>query len=168
MLRRTFGPLQVRCVSGLPSGGSCSCHAAEFRPSTMYYTTNPLVSERPHNRRWDASKLRELPKRLDTSTITTEEIDNVAADFLDGEIVDLASATQCVSLRFTFVAPRSLTAVPRPRSSRSVSRSARRVRDWRCSSGSRLISPWSAFIRKALGLHRRLSSACRLRRRSRW
>ena len=57
----------------------------------MYYTTIPLVSERPHNRRWDASKLRELRKRLDTSTITTEEIDSVAADFLDGEIVDLAS-----------------------------------------------------------------------------
>ncbi|KAI9064253.1 hypothetical protein FKP32DRAFT_1603107 [Trametes sanguinea] len=65
--------------------------APEFRPPTMYYTTIPLVSERPHNRRWDASKLRELRKRLDTSTITTEEIDNVAADFLDGEIVDLAS-----------------------------------------------------------------------------
>lgn len=64
---------------------------AEFRPPTMYYTTIPLVSERPHNRRWDASKLRELRKRLDTSTISTEEIDNVAADFLDGEIVDLAS-----------------------------------------------------------------------------
>ena len=57
----------------------------------MYYTTIPLVSDRPHNRRWDASKLRELRKRLDSSTITTEEIDNVAADFLDGEIVDLAS-----------------------------------------------------------------------------
>jgi hypothetical protein len=57
----------------------------------MYYTTIPLVSERPHNRRWDASKLRELRKRMDTSTISTEEIDNVAADFLDGEIVDLAS-----------------------------------------------------------------------------
>ena len=63
----------------------------EFRPPTMYYTTIPLVSERPHNRRWDASKLRELRKRLDTSTISTEEIDSVAADFLDGEIVDLAS-----------------------------------------------------------------------------
>lgn len=57
----------------------------------MYYTTIPLVSERTHNRRWDASKLRELRKRLDTSTISVEEIDNVAADFLDGEIVDLAS-----------------------------------------------------------------------------
>lgn len=64
---------------------------ADFRPPTMYYTTIPLVSERPHIRRWDASKLRELRKRLDTATITVEEIDNVAADFLDGEIVDLAS-----------------------------------------------------------------------------
>ena len=63
----------------------------DFRPPTMYYTTIPLVSERPHNRRWDASKLRELRKRMDTSTISIEEIDNVAADFLDGEIVDLAS-----------------------------------------------------------------------------
>ncbi|KAI0747952.1 hypothetical protein C8Q80DRAFT_1270408 [Daedaleopsis nitida] len=78
------------------SGGSPDAEAdihalTEFRPPTMYYTTIPLVSERPHNRRWDASKLRELRKRLDTSNITTEEIDNVAADFLDGEIVDLAS-----------------------------------------------------------------------------
>ncbi|CCL98953.1 uncharacterized protein FIBRA_00961 [Fibroporia radiculosa] len=78
------------------SGGSPDAEAdiqalAEFRPPTMYYTTIPLVSERPHNRRWDASKLRELRKRLDTSTISTEEIDSVAADFLDGEIVDLAS-----------------------------------------------------------------------------
>ncbi|THU99333.1 hypothetical protein K435DRAFT_964457 [Dendrothele bispora CBS 962.96] len=64
---------------------------AEFRPPTMYYTTIPLVSERPHNRRWDASKLRELRKRLDSGTMSTEDIDQVAADFLDGEIVDLAS-----------------------------------------------------------------------------
>lgn len=64
---------------------------AEFRPPTMYYTTIPLVSERPHNRRWDASKLRELRKRLDSGTMSTEDIDQVAGDFLDGEIVDLAS-----------------------------------------------------------------------------
>ena len=63
----------------------------EFRPPTMYYTTIPLVSERQHNRRWDASKLRELRKRLDSGTMTVEEVDQVAADFLDGEIVDLAS-----------------------------------------------------------------------------
>lgn len=64
---------------------------ADFRPPTMYYTTIPLVSERQHNRRWDASKLRELRKRMDSGTMTTEEVDQVAADFLDGEIVDLAS-----------------------------------------------------------------------------
>ena len=57
----------------------------------MYYSTIPLVAERPHNRRWDASKLRELRKRLDSGTCGVEEIDAVAADFLDGEIVDLAS-----------------------------------------------------------------------------
>jgi protein JSN1 len=57
----------------------------------MYYTSIPLVSERTHNRRWDASKLRELRKRLDSGTMTTEEIDQVVTDFLDGEIVDLAA-----------------------------------------------------------------------------
>jgi hypothetical protein len=57
----------------------------------MYYTTIPLVSERPNGRRWDAAKLRELRKRMDSNTMTVEEVDQVAADFLDGEIVDLAS-----------------------------------------------------------------------------
>jgi protein JSN1 len=64
---------------------------SEFRPPTMYYTTIPLVSERPNNRRWDASKLRELRKRLDSGTMSVDETDQVAGDFLDGEIVDLAS-----------------------------------------------------------------------------
>ncbi|KAI0049693.1 hypothetical protein FA95DRAFT_1604162 [Auriscalpium vulgare] len=64
---------------------------SEFRPPIMYYTTIPLVAERPHNRRWDASKLRELRKRMDSNTISDDEIEQVAADFLDGEIVDLAS-----------------------------------------------------------------------------
>ncbi|KAF8964657.1 hypothetical protein BDZ97DRAFT_1814932 [Flammula alnicola] len=78
------------------SGGSLDAEPdiqalAEFRPPTMYYTTIPLVSERPHNRRWDASKLRELRKRLDSGTMAVEEIDQVAADFMDSEIVDLAS-----------------------------------------------------------------------------
>ncbi|KAJ7489892.1 hypothetical protein B0H11DRAFT_2010854 [Mycena galericulata] len=78
------------------SAGSVDAEAdiqalSEFRPPTMYYTTIPLVSERPHNRRWDASKLRELRKRLDSGTMTVEEIDQVASDFLEGEIVDLAS-----------------------------------------------------------------------------
>ena len=63
----------------------------DFRPPMMYYTSIPLVSERPNNRRWDASKLRELRKRLDSGTLSIEEIDQVAGDFLDGEIVDLAS-----------------------------------------------------------------------------
>ena len=35
--------------------------------------------------------MRELRKRLDSGTMQTAEIDGVAADFLDGEIVDLAS-----------------------------------------------------------------------------
>ncbi|PPR01218.1 hypothetical protein CVT24_006045 [Panaeolus cyanescens] len=78
------------------AGGSPDAEAdiqalAEFRPPTMYYTTIPLVAERTHNRRWDASKLRELRKRLDSGSMSTEEVDQVANDFIDGEIVDLAS-----------------------------------------------------------------------------
>ncbi|KAH9057094.1 hypothetical protein EDB83DRAFT_2506783 [Lactarius deliciosus] len=76
---------------GAPDADADILALADFRPPTMYYTTIPLVSERPHNRRWDASKLRELRKRMDSNTIADEEIEQVAADFLDGEIVDLAS-----------------------------------------------------------------------------
>jgi len=65
--------------------------SVEFRPPTMYYTTIPLVSERTNNRRWDAAKLRELRKRLDSGPMGTEEIDQIATDFTDSEIVDLAS-----------------------------------------------------------------------------
>jgi protein JSN1 len=64
---------------------------AEFRPPMAYYTTIPVAAERTNPRRWDASKLRELRKRLDSGSCTIEEIDDVASDFLDGEIVDLAS-----------------------------------------------------------------------------
>ncbi|KAJ2956623.1 hypothetical protein NUW54_g14653 [Trametes sanguinea] len=77
------------------SGGSPDAEAdiqtLAVPPSDHVLYHDPSGLREPHNRRWDASKLRELRKRLDTSTITTEEIDNVAADFLDGEIVDLAS-----------------------------------------------------------------------------
>ncbi|KAH7916035.1 hypothetical protein BJ138DRAFT_1053629 [Hygrophoropsis aurantiaca] len=78
-------------TAGSPDAEADIQALSEFRPPTMYYTTIPLVSERPNNRRWDASKLRELRKRLDSGTMTVEETDQVAGDFLDGEIVDLAS-----------------------------------------------------------------------------
>lgn len=109
----------------------------------MYYTTIPLVSERPHNRRWDASKLRELRKRLDTSTITTEEIDNVAADFLDGEIVDLASDWLGNTVGYgqrVVENPASLTSIPQCRLCKSCSRSAPLAPGLRCWSGSLPIS----------------------------
>ncbi|EKM59338.1 uncharacterized protein PHACADRAFT_86495 [Phanerochaete carnosa HHB-10118-sp] len=50
----------------------------------------PLISERSHNRRWDGSKLHEFRKRLITSKITVEDVDDVAANFLDDEIADVA------------------------------------------------------------------------------
>lgn len=89
MPRLKSPPSQVRSVFAFER--SLAKYVLDFRPPTMYYTSIPLVSERPNNRRWDASKLRELRKRLDSGTMTETEIDDVAHDFLDGEIVDLAS-----------------------------------------------------------------------------
>ncbi|KAF8343777.1 uncharacterized protein EI90DRAFT_3143177 [Cantharellus anzutake] len=84
--------LIMRLLSdGTPDADNDVQALAEFRPPTNYYTTIPIAAERSHIRRWDASKLRELRKRLDSGSCTVEEIDDVAADFLDGEIVDLAS-----------------------------------------------------------------------------
>ena len=57
----------------------------------MYYTQIPSVTERSHNRRWDAAKLRDLRKRLDSGTMTVEDIDGIVGEFIEGEIVDLAS-----------------------------------------------------------------------------
>ena len=106
----------------------------------MYYTTIPLVAERQHNRRWDASKLRELRKRLDTSTITVEEIDNVAADFLDGEIVDLASDWLGNTVRHFLLWALELPSysITRYRSYRSSLRSVLLVPGLRCSNVSLL------------------------------
>src|SRR5258708_14676595 len=105
----------------------------------MYYTTIPLVSERPHNRRWDASKLRELRKRMDSNTILDEEIEQVAADFLDGEIVDLASDwlgnTVCFLESYLMNTVVNIWC----RLSRSSSRSAHLPRAWPCSTVSVLI-----------------------------
>ena len=70
---------------------TCADCQAEFRPPTMYYTQIPSVTERSHNRRWDAAKLRDLRKRLDSGTMTVEDIDGIVGEFIEGEIVDLAS-----------------------------------------------------------------------------
>lgn len=107
----------------------------------MYYTTIPLVSERPHNRRWDASKLRELRKRLDSGTMTVEEIDQVAADFMDSEIVDLASDwlgnTVCFILSSAIV---DADISNHHRLFKNFSRSVRPLQESQCSSGFALIS----------------------------
>lgn len=65
---------------------------ADFRPPTMYYTTIPVTSDKPNaNRRWDAAKLRELRKRLEAGGVPPAEMDEIARDMMDGEIVELAS-----------------------------------------------------------------------------
>jgi protein JSN1 len=58
----------------------------------MYYTSIPQSVDRPSaNRRWDAAKLRELRKRLDAGGVLQQEMEEVAHDMMNGEIVELAS-----------------------------------------------------------------------------
>jgi protein JSN1 len=66
--------------------------AADFRPPTMYYTSIPPSFDRPNtNRRWDAAKLRDLRKRLDAGGVNQQEMEGIAHDMMEGEIVELAS-----------------------------------------------------------------------------
>ncbi|KAG9001610.1 hypothetical protein FRB93_012036 [Tulasnella sp. JGI-2019a] len=76
---------------GSPDAAAEIASLSEFRPPATYYTSIPLVSERATNRQWDAAKLREFRKRIDSGTCYVEEIDQVAASLMDGEIVELAS-----------------------------------------------------------------------------
>jgi protein JSN1 len=58
----------------------------------MYYTSIPQSVDKPNaNRRWDAAKLRELRKRLDAGGVMQQEMEDVAHDMMNGEIVELAS-----------------------------------------------------------------------------
>lgn len=103
----TDAETDVQTLSGLSCGfaplTATSLLPSEFRPPTMYYSTIPLVAERQNSRRWDASKLRDLRKRLDSGTMSLEEIDQVVGDFLDGEIVDLASDWLGNTVRIVYV-----------------------------------------------------------------
>jgi len=107
----------------------------------MYYTSIPLVAERQQNSRWDASKLRELRKRLDSGGMTGEEVDEVAKDFVDGEIVDLASDwlgnTVSKSSSHFFLCRLKFSC----RLYKSFSRSAPMAPGWLCSSASCPTSP---------------------------
>lgn len=58
----------------------------------MYYTNIPPTVDRPNvNRRWDPAKLREFRKKLDGGGVAVPEMDEVARDMMNGEIVELAS-----------------------------------------------------------------------------
>jgi hypothetical protein len=106
----------------------------------MYYTTIPLVSERAGNRRWDAAKLRELRKRLDSGSMSMEEIDQVTADFMDSEIVDLASDWLGNTVSFILPSPWRMFQLF-CRSSKNYLKGARQFLALRCWNALPLISP---------------------------
>ena len=91
MLKLIFKPLQV-CLVNASHVKDILTRPLDFRPPMMYYTSIPAAQERPpQNRRWDAAKLRDLRKRLDANVVSPQEVEDVAHDMMDGEIVDLAS-----------------------------------------------------------------------------
>lgn len=67
---------------------------AEFRPPTTYYTTvpPPINADDPHRRfaMSEAPRLRDIRKRIDSSPMSAEELDQLATELLD-EIVFLSS-----------------------------------------------------------------------------
>lgn len=138
-------------------GSAVDANAADFRPPTMYYTTIPLVAERQQNRRWDASKLRDLRKRLDSGGMTGEEVDEVAKDFVDGEIVDLASdwlGNTVSNIPLHFIR-HVVNAHIHFRLYKNYSRNALMAQDWPCWSASCLISRRLASTRTVPGLRRK-------------
>lgn len=54
----------------------------ESRPPTTYYTSIPVIQDRPI-RRFDSARLKDLRKRLDTGMCEQEEIDQITVDLMD-------------------------------------------------------------------------------------
>lgn len=106
---------------------------SDFRPPTTYYTSIPLVSERASNRLWDAARLREFRKRVDSGTCYLEEIDQVASSLLDGEIVELASDWLGNTVSYSLISiRRSRVHLSHFRSCKNYSRNARSVHEPLC------------------------------------
>ncbi|CAI2168392.1 9318_t:CDS:2 [Funneliformis geosporum] len=62
----------------------------ENRPPTTYFTSIPPVGDPNPNRKPDASRLREIRKRLDSGHCAAKEVEAIAAEVLD-ECVELSS-----------------------------------------------------------------------------
>lgn len=62
----------------------------ENRPAATYFTSIPPVGDPNPNRKPDASRLREIRKRLDSGHCSAKEVEAIAAEVLD-ECVELSS-----------------------------------------------------------------------------
>lgn len=62
----------------------------DFSPPASYYSAIPVINDRATTRRFDAAKLREIKKRLDSPLATSADFDEVATDVME-ECVDLSS-----------------------------------------------------------------------------
>ena len=126
----------------------------------MYYTSIPSAQERPpQNRRWDAAKLRDLRKRLDANVVSPQEVEEVAHDMMDGEIVDLASDWLGNTVRGIHQTITSVTILTvKHRSFKSFSKNASLLPGFPCSNIWPLIWPPSVFTKMAPGLPKKSSN----------
>ena len=132
----------------------------DFRPPMMYYTSIPSAQERPpQNRRWDAAKLRDLRKRLDANVVSPQEVEEVAHDMMDGEIVDLASDWLGNTVREMKQITTPLTMPTLEyRWFKSSSKNALLLHGFPCSNIWPLIWLLSVYTRMALGLLKKSSN----------
>ncbi|WWD16333.1 hypothetical protein CI109_100759 [Kwoniella shandongensis] len=56
--------------------------AAELRPPTTYYTSIPVIGDRP-TRRFDSNRLKELRKKLDSGQCGQEELDAITVELME-------------------------------------------------------------------------------------
>jgi protein JSN1 len=69
---------------------TCLTRSSDFSPPASYYSTVPVINDRNVHRRFDAAKLREVKKRLDSPLATVADFDDVANDVME-DCVDLSS-----------------------------------------------------------------------------
>lgn len=62
----------------------------DLKTSSLYFDSIPAVPELGPNRKFDAVRLREMRKRMDSATDTQEEAESVALECMD-DIAEISS-----------------------------------------------------------------------------
>lgn len=74
------------------------CACLDLKTSNLYYDSIPAVPELSSNRKFDAVRLREMRKRMDSATDTQEEAELVALECMD-DIAEISSGESGLSCK---------------------------------------------------------------------